>query len=78
LFHVGQVRGTRARFITARFCSDRCGHAARALDAIMHLLDRRGPRETFAREKFADRLLEAWRSGVGPDPLLVLQAVELA
>ncbi len=71
-----------AEHMLGSFCSPACLAAVEALVAIHHWagdLDRRGRiDEAEAREALADQLLLIWRRGAGPDPKLVVEAVELA
>jgi hypothetical protein len=64
------------------FCSQACLAAARALAALQRWaaeLDGRGRRtEAEAREALGDELLVLWRRRGGPDPQVVIKAVEVA
>jgi hypothetical protein len=59
------------------FCSDRCLHCVRALEAL-HPSPLAPHEFRLARGVLTDQLLALWRSGKGPDPEIVFQAAERA
>lgn len=68
--------GTKAhgqRRSASRFCSTRCRDCVLALEALNP-----SPLASYdfitRRALLTDRLIDLWRSGLGPDPTLVLRA----
>lgn len=72
-----KLEGGARRDSAGWFCSARCLDCVLALEALHP-----SPLATWefrqARGVLIDRLLELWRSGRGPDPVLVLQAAQQA
>jgi hypothetical protein len=71
------ITGDGQRKTTGSFCSAYCRNCVLAL-AALHPSSLAPADFVATRALVTDRLLDLWRRGEGPDPVLVLQAAERA
>lgn len=71
------ITGDGQRRTTGSFCSAHCRNCVLAL-AALHPSSLAPDEFVATRALVTDRLLDLWRRGEGPDPVLVLQAAERA